>query len=228
MKEARRLARFCLLSFALFCAAAATDARADLDSDEVDYETIVNELGAKRRTSADARSRARRPEAARSALDDVLFHAGVGYVNSFGELAFSDGAKAYANQRGVQVALGIDLLSSEWLAEGAVRSFGDSEQSKSGIALREFDLKVAYRPRVADGVSLRASGGLAARYLTVERGTLGKFEYVTPASIGALGAELALSRAFTVGAEASIRNALVSEAPDQLAFDFGLRVDAHF
>ena len=205
-----------------------TRAMANSSEDELDYDSIVSELSSQRRTQSAARSKAVLPARRMTSLDDVLFHAGVGVSNMFGELTFPDGGRTYLNQRGFQATLGIDLLSAEWIAEGSVRSFSDGEYARNGVSVREFDLKVVYRPRLTDSISVRLAGGLAARYMTVDRGVRGITEYTTPASVGALGIDYAFTSGFTIGADASARSSLVNEGVDQLTYDATLRVDAHF
>jgi hypothetical protein len=146
----------------------------------------------------------------------------------FGTLAFPDGGRTYMNERGAQASLGIDLLSPEWVAEGSARSFSDADYVQNGVALKEFDLRVIYRPHLSENVVARMGAGLAARYLTVDRGGLGVFQYTTPASVGSLGVDVYLNQIFSVGAEASMRSALIAESVDQFSYDAAVRLDAHF
>lgn len=167
----------------------------------------------------------------RDSLDDVKIHLGVGMANSVFTVAHKDGERTFAAQRGVEVALGIDLFSPSWLAEGTFRNFGDTAYENSEIALKEFDLKMIYHTLFTRGWGVRVGGGIAARYLDVRYdGPAGKYEerYQTPASVFGAGLETYLNSKFSLGADASIRNSLIDETPDKTAFDLTLRVNGHF
>lgn len=216
------------------------------DGEDVDYDAIVNELGSQQkilqqraRTSgrggrgdfgAAGTSQAQMPGggARESGLDDVLIHAGVGVSNMFGTLAFADGSHTFLNERGVQVSLGIDLLDPQWIAEGSARSFSDADYAHNGVSVKEFDLKVLFRPRIAENAFARVGGGISGRYMSVDRGALGFSQYSTPASVAVAGFDVYLSPMFSLGGEASVRSALVADTVDQLTYDATLRMDAHF
>ena len=197
-------------------------------SEEMDYDSIVKDLSTKSAPPA-ARSRATMPSSSvRSSLDDVLIHAGVGFSNMFGTISTPDGGSVYLNERGVEASLGIDLLSPQWAAEGSARSFSDAAYADNGVSLKEFDLKLLYKPRLSDAAVARVGFGLAGRYMTINRGANGTFDFATPATVGVLGLDVYLTPTFSVGAQASARSALISESADQFTYDASVRLDAHF
>jgi hypothetical protein len=203
--------------------AQAQDGEFEEDADMMDYDSIVKELSSSTPGGSN-RSHvvAPRPDP----LANVLFHGGVGLATTMSQVE-RQGQRIHMDQRGFQAALGIDLFSDYWLAEGTVRSFGDRDYTNTTISLKEFDLKVYYRDRLTANVGLRIGGGLSARYLSVSS-SMGEFSYSTPASVAALGLEYFLGRTVSIGAELSARNSLIEETIDRSAVDATLRVDTHF
>lgn len=188
--------------------------------DEIGFETIVSELSQNQNTT-----RIQRPSG--DLLNDVKIHSGVGFTQSFIRVDSSSNGELRGFHRGVQATLGIDLFSRNWFAEGAIRSFGETDVEESRVRLREFDLKVAYRSNSESLFGYRAGIGLAARNLKlIENGSEQSFS--TPASIALLGIDANISRKLSIGTEVSYRAALVSESADRSAFDFAFKVDAHF
>jgi hypothetical protein len=190
--------------------------------EEIGYETIVNEL-TKSRAQRDRRDAPRTDP-----FNLVKIHTGVGFTQSMIKIRKADGASTQGFQKGVQASLGIDLLSRNWFAEAAIRSFGEAELETNLVAqLKEFDLKIVYRSEPLRTFGYRAGLGLATRNLSIiEAGKERKFS--TPSSIFLIGLDTNVSPLVTIGGEFSYRSALTTESDDRVAMDFALKLDAHF
>lgn len=198
------------------------------ESDNMGYDAIVNSLS-KEQASRNATSRAREPvKYEESSLDSVWMHGGVGFANYIQSVRFNDGTTAQLNQKGIQAALGIDLFSPNWMAEGTARSFAEDGDAKVRSAVHEFELKVLYKDRLSPRLGFRAGAGLTGRYLSIKRLGLPDEEYTTPTSVATLGGDVFMNDRFSVGADMNARNSLIGETIDHNSFDLTLRVDAHF
>ncbi len=206
-----------LITFLGLHAGASTD-----DSSVMGYDQILKDLsGSEAGTTRGSASRGEDPFA------NVMIHGGVGMVSTFGQVKLLK-ETIQTNQRGVQAALGIDLFSPNWVAEGTARSFSEESYGNSSVSLREFDLKLYYKNRITEHVGFRLGGGLAARYMTVESQTSGRHNFTTPASIAAGGLELFLAPSVSIGAEMAARSPLINETGDRASMDATVRMDAHF
>ncbi len=215
----------------------AAQAAPDYDSESADYVTydsIVEDLqkqSAKQPAPAAARSTARgnwfsRNSTGGDPFENVWIHAGVGFAQTSQNLQLPNGLEAVMSGRGVQAAVGIDILGPNLAAEGAVRTFGETEDSTSKVTLKEFDLKILFKSR-ASRLGFRAGAGLSARYMTV-RSMANTYDITTPASVVTVGGDIYLSSAISLGLDLSTRNAMISETFDRSSFDGTLRLDTHF
>ena len=165
-------------------------------------------------------------------FENVKIHIGVGLANSVETLRYGNGDKTNVAQRGVQIAMGIDLFSKTWLAEGTFRNFGETEFENANVGMKEFDLKVVYQSRLAPSWYTRLAGGLSARYLKVfyhgDQKPLDRNEYDTPASVLQAGLTTVLTPGLSFGTDLAYRNSLIDETPDKSSFDLTLRLDGHF
>lgn len=202
----------------------------DGSSDDISYETIVEELQKQnsKPLASGARSSARQSSFSfgKDPFENVWIHAGVGFAQTTQNLSLPNGVGAFMAGRGVQAAVGIDILGPNLAAEGAVRTFGESEDSATKISLKEFDLKVLFKMRRSN-LGLRAGGGLSARYMTVRSGSE-TFDVTTPASIITVGGDLFLTPSISLGLDLGTRNAMISETFDKTSFDGTIRLDTHF
>jgi hypothetical protein len=191
------------------------------EEEGLSYDAIVNEL---------SKSRTETPKSDPyddDPLSQVEIHLGLAMASTTFGVAHGDGSTTQAAQRGFQVALGIDLLSPNWMAEGSMRNYFEREYEKSQIGLQEFDLKLFYKNRFDTSIGYRLGGGLAARYLNVKTKDYGEQKFTTPSSVAAAGLDFYVGKTLSIGAEASARNSLTNETPDQSSVDFLLRLDAH-
>ncbi len=228
------------VTFALLWAtfsSAPAQAAPDVDNESADYVTydsIVEDLqkqNAKQPTPSAARSSTRSNwfssnTAGGDPFENVWIHAGVGFAQTTQTLSLPNGLEAVNSGRGVQAAVGIDILGPNLSAEGAVRTFGETEDSSSKVTLKEFDLKILFKSR-ASRLGFRAGGGLSARYMTV-RSMANTYDITTPASVVTVGGDIFITSAISLGLDLSTRNAMISETFDRSSFDGTVRLDTHF
>lgn len=188
---------------------------------EMSFDEIVDDLS-RNRSSSKLRHQGT------DDMDDVQIHAGVGIANGVFSIQLPDGTQTQANQRGVQINLGIDLLNPNFTAEGSIVSFMEREYDNASVGLQEFDLKILYRDTLEAGIGYRLGGGLAARYLSIYPKRGAEMKYTTPAWIALGGLDIYITKGLSLGAEVAGRGSLTGETPDQSSMDFALRLDAHF
>jgi hypothetical protein len=193
------------------------------DDDLQSYESIVKDL----QRPLQAKSRAAvRIQSNDDSFSNTTIHAGVGYATMF-ETIDADSGRIYANQSGVQVAVGIDLFSEHLSAEGSLSSFGEQDYTHALVAIKEFDLMFYGKQKFAPNLTGKIGGGIAGRYLTLtERGI--PVQYSTPSSVITTGMDLFLADAFSIGGEIAMRNAMIGETIDQRSYTMLVRLDTHF
>lgn len=192
------------------------------ESSVMGYDSIVDQLN---READRPASKAKYSSQDSDALDTIWFHAGVGLSMLMQPLTFDDGNNVFLDQRGVQISGGIDLFSPNWMAEGTMRNFGESETSRTRVSLKEFELKILFHKTFAPRLGFHAGGGLSARYMTVRRPQTGSNDYVTPTSIAVLGLDYFITDRLSVGIEAAGRSAMVSDTVDRGSYDATIRMD---
>lgn len=191
--------------------------------DEMDYDSIVESLGATTRA----------PLEDTDPLANVLLHASLGLASSYISIEPELGSGRSGFLKGIEASFGIDLFSRQWQAEGSVRSFNNDRIDRSTeIGLKEFDLKFLYLGALTRGVKFRTGAGLAARYLNVVNSgatpLTAQSTYTTPASIFFGGMAAQITRNLSIGADLSLRTALIKETVDKSAVGASLRIDAQF
>jgi hypothetical protein len=210
----------------------------------IGYDAIVNELNKQATSSSTNSYRMSRKALAADPFADVLIHAGVGFTTSSQSLKLNSNQSQAFNLKGFQAALGIDLFSRYWMAEGTARSLNNIENAdRTGSTgngetalrsteptanLKEFELKILFRDRFARHLGFRAGAGLSARYLTVNQIDGSALNFTTPSSVGTLGIDLFFSETFSIGLDANLRNTLIAETQDRNSYDATLRFDTHF
>jgi hypothetical protein len=196
---------------------------ADDDTDVIDYNSIVDQLHKESTITTSKKS-----AASNDPFADVWMHGGVGLSTIMQTIQLANGQSHFINQRGVQAALGIDLFSPNWMAEGTARNFSETEDSSVRTAVQEFELKALYKNRINGKLGFRFGGGLSARYLTVKETGHRTVEYTTPSSVATLGLDFFMSSRFSVGADINGRSAMIGETADKNSIDGTIRLDAHF
>lgn len=193
------------------------------DGESIGYDSIVNDLN---READRPALRARQAANRSTGMESILFHGGVGVAALMEMVTFEDGSQAYLSQKGIQASFGIDLFSSNWLAEGTARTFNEAEDNAKRPALQEFELKVIYRDRLSRQVGIRVGGGLSARYLSVKRPD-DTYIYTTPTSVATMGLDIFMNDTVSFGFDLSGRSAMVADTPDKNSIDTTLRLDFH-
>lgn len=201
--------------------------------EEISYDAIVSEL---------SRSTDVLPTVDSDPFNNVQIHLGVGIANSLFSVQHKNGQTTHASQRGVQIGIGIDLFSPQWVAEGTLTNYGQREYDQSRIALNEFGLRGAYVTPLDQSLSLRLGAGLTARYLNMSYLDISTHDekngrslarreeaYITPTTLVFVGLDTYLSRRLSIGAEVAARSSLTSdETPDHSALDLTLNLSGHF
>lgn len=158
-------------------------------------------------------------------FDQVKIHFGIGLVTSYLSYESNIGPVRGTHQ-GVQASLGIDLFSPNWMAEGVVRSFSETEIDNTRASLHEFDIKILYSFNSHTSLVPFMGMGMAARYLDVTDKTLNK--YTTPASIFCLGSAFNINGNLSLAGEVSYRRPFSDETIERSAADITVRLNTHF
>lgn len=185
------------------------------DYNEVTYDDLLSEL----------RSKTNKIQAKNfSSFDDITIHAGIGYINSFTQLSY-EGSQFVRYQNGIQLAMGVDLFSPFWYAEGVFRNFGVTEYQQEELSLREFDLKLGFKNQLRGPIYLNIGTGLANRYLNFSDSSKQiKFNSSSPNWIITAGIYGQLFKMLSLGVELGAKNAVIPKTYDKGSFDFTLRL----
>lgn len=185
------------------------------DYNEVTYDDLLSEL----------RSKTNKIQAKSfSSFDDITIHAGIGYINSFTQLSY-EGSQFVRYQNGIQLAMGVDLFSPFWYAEGVFRNFGVTEYQQEELSLREFDLKLGFKNQLRGPIYLNIGTGLANRYLNFSDSSKQiKFNSSSPNWIITAGIYGQLFKMLSLGVELGAKNAVIPKTYDKGSFDFTLRL----
>lgn len=208
-----------VLGLALLAAAPGARA-AEAGVEELSYQDLVDQLKAKRR----------KPVAPRRAhqLDEINLHASIAMAASFNNYRVQDRSLS-RGMNGFQIGLGIDLFSPQWMAELALRNFGTRESGTESHALREVDLKVMHRQSLGAKLGFRAGTGLSTRYIRFTDPIHNvSVSEESPNLIVAGGLDSFLTDRVNVGAELSLRTALVDQSLDRNSADLMVRLETSF
>lgn len=208
---------FIFLTLVQCLAIAATDPQNEYE--EVSYDDLVNQLHQKKTSVI---------QNANDPLDANILHAGFGLITSANSLNIR-GDNTIKYQNGFQLSLGIDLFSPQWVAEAALRNFGQAHSGTESRTLREFDLKLIHRDRLSADVGYRLGAGIGNRYLKLIDDTNGvAIEDNTPTSIFFAGFDFFASKNMSVGVELGLRTSMVNSTTDRNAADLMIRLDTYF
>ena len=196
------------------------------DSDNLGYDVIVRDLSREVDKPAPGALRAK-IKAKPDPFETVMFHGGVG-VAMLAETVSVGNRDLFLNQKGLQLAFGIDLFSPNWLAEGTYRNFTGAETSSVETALQEFEMKFFYKDKINSQFGYRAGGGLSARYLNVHVPGGDSTTYTTPSAVATGGVDCFITDKFSIGFDLSLRSAMITDTPDKNSIDGTVRMDAHF
>jgi hypothetical protein len=186
------------------------------DYQEVSYDDLLNELSSKKRKITNYKT---------SSFDTVRLHAGVGFANSFSNIA---AAKQNFNRHasGIQVSLGMDLFNPNWYSEGIFKNYGVNTSGSEEMSLRELDLKIGYTNSLEKMWSYTIASGLSNRFLSFSDTSRGiDVDSTTPSLIVSTGFQAKIHQNVSLGAEVSAHSAIVSQTVDKSSFDFAIRIN---
>lgn len=189
------------------------------DVEEVSYDDLLNQLNRKKSFYSESSS---------GGFDDVMIHAGFGLTSSVTNVNIN-GEDSYRHQNGFQLALGINLFSPEWAAEGVIRNFGQSSSGTETRSLRETDLRFMYVTKTNATTGIRAGMGLGTRYFKLTDEIYNVYiSETTPSAQLFGGVDAYLSKRMSLGFELAGRYALVSRTVDKSAMDLTVHLDTYF
>lgn len=188
--------------------------------EELSYQDLVDQLKAKRKKVTAPRRT--------NQLDEINLHASIAMAASFNNYRVSDRSLS-RGMNGFQIGLGIDLFSPQWMAELALRNFGTRESGTETHALREVDLKVMHRQSLGSKLGFRAGTGLSTRYIRFTDPVHNvSVSEESPNLIVAGGLDSLLTDRVNIGAELSLRTALVDQSLDRNSADLMVRLETSF
>lgn len=188
--------------------------------EELSYQDLVDQLKAKRKKII-------APKRANS-LDQINLHASLAMATSFNNYRIGD-RRLTRGMNGFQIGLGIDLFNPQWMAELALRNFGTRDSGTESHALREVDLKVLHKQSLGSKLGFRAGTGLSTRYIRFTDPAYGvNVSEESPNLILTGGLDSILNEAVNIGAEISLRSALVDQSSDRNSADLMIRLETSF
>lgn len=186
------------------------------DYEEVSYDDLLTELSAKKRTVTNSQT---------SSFDTVRLHAGVGYANTFTNIA-THKQNFNRHAAGIQISLGMDLFSPNWYSEGVFRNYGLTTNGNEELALRELDLKLGYTSSLESIWAFSLSSGLSNRFLRFSDPSKNiDVDSTTPSLVVSTGFHAQVHKNVSLGAELSAHSALISRTVDKNSFDFAFRIN---
>lgn len=182
---------------------------------EVSYEDLLQEINSKKVNIVRDQ---------RNPFDNIMVHAGLGYVNSYSNFRTASG-NLDRYQNGIQLSVGVDLFSEHWFGEGAFRNFGLTKTGNEELYTKEIDLKAGYQDKLQDLWNWTASAGLATRYVTIQDFSAGvNIDDTTPSAIGSLGIKGQLNKFLSIGVETSVRSSLIQRTSDRYGMDLTFKL----
>jgi hypothetical protein len=197
----------------------------DVESEEVPYEQLVRELNS--RVSKQQRQALQSTSV--DPFEQLKIHVSLGFVQTVNSFVIEDRTLSRLED-GIQLGVGIDLFTPEWVAEGLLKNFGQSRQNDSTVALREFDLRLSYLQSAPQSkMKLRMSNGLGARYLRYRSdwSQLNTYQ-TTPVYLLGLGFLVPIGNHFDLDFEFQGHMSLVSDTMDRHGLALVLRLDNVF
>jgi hypothetical protein len=195
------------------------------NTEEVPFEELVKELNSK----VSIKDRIQTGSIKIDPFESLQIHFSLGLIQTVNSLLVSDKAISRLED-GVQLGLGIDLFSPEWVAEGLLKNYGRSTQNDSSLALREFDLRLSYLQQAPQNkMKFRLGNGLGARYLRYTNKWSGDSQFqTTPIYLLGFGLIIPVGDHFDFGVEVQGHLALINETMDRHGLSLILRLDNFF
>lgn len=192
--------------------------RATEEVKEIGYDELVQQLNQKK---------SRVIKSSSDPFDQLKLHAGLGLLTSMNTVNTGGGKDLQKYQNGFQLSLGIDLFSPVWVAEAAIRNFGQAKSGTETRSLREFDLKFMNKDYISSGTGYRLGAGLGTRYLKISDGDL-NIDESTPTALIFGGLDVYASKSVSIGFEGGFRTSMVNRNADKGGMDLSLRFDTYF
>lgn len=211
---------FCLVTSTAFGFTESADA-----AEEIPYDQLVRELNSR----VNKQQKQWVQSSSGDPFEQLQIHFSLGLLQTFNAL-FVNQKQISRLEDGIQLGIGIDLFSTEWVAEGILKNFGQSVHNDSTLALREFDLRLSYiKPVPQQKMKVRFANGLGARYLrfTQEKSQIDLYQTTPVYSMG-LGLLIPVGSHFDLDFEVQGHVALISDSIDRHGLAMTLRLDNIF
>ena len=195
------------------------------EAEEVPYEQLVRELN----SQVTKQQRRLVQTISGDPFERLQIHCSLGFIQTLN--TFELGERTINRMEdGIQLGVGIDLFSPEWVAEGVLKNFGQSTRGSETMALREFDLRLSYLQNAPQSrVKLRFANGLGARYVRYlnQEKELELYQTTPVYSMG-LGFLIPVGSHFDLDFEIQAHLALISDTMDRHGVAAILRLDNIF
>lgn len=212
-----------ILAFGLACATfwvAVPSSAVEEGYEELSYQDLVDQLRQKKKKISVV------PQA--HALDQIALHASLGLATSLNTYHINNRSLT-RGLNGFQISVGIDLFSPEWMAELALRNYGTRQSGTESQSQREVDLKVLHKGSLGQKMGYRAGTGLSTRYIRFSDPALDiNLSQESPNLLLVGGLDSYLNDQVNLGAELSLRSALIDQALDRNSMDLMVRLETSF
>lgn len=187
------------------------------DYEEVSYDDLLLKLSSKTKKNHANSS---------SSFDDIKIHAGIGYINSFADIKTSAGTLR-RHQNGLQLAVGMELFSTNWYSESSFKNFGITTGVSDEVSLKEVEIKIGYKNQVQRPWSFLVNTGISNRFLNYTNfSTQERISATTPSMLIGMGLSAGITEQLSLSFEMNGKSPIVNETTDRGSFDFSLRMNA--
>lgn len=195
------------------------------DAEEVPFDELVKELNSK----VSRKDRIQTGIEVGDPFDRLQIHLSLGFIQTVNSLLVAERSISRLED-GVQLGLGVDIFSPEWVAEGLLKNYGRSTQNDTNVSLREFDIRLSYIQQAPQNkMKFRLANGLGARYLRYNNKwtDLSQIQ-TTPVYLLGFGILIPIGTHFDLDIEMQGHMALISESIDRHGLSLILRLDNVF
>jgi hypothetical protein len=150
-----------------------------------------------------------------------------GYMNVGDNGAPNGGAMV----NGFDLHTGVNLYSTNWVAEGVFRDFGPQTYAQNYAAsLMQFDVLLVHQALLQNDFGLRVGGGFSASYLKTMDSRVGYQQNTdqTAGLVAIIGIEKLLNSRVSVGPDVDFHAPLTSQTVQRNLVDASLRLNFHF
>lgn len=177
------------------------------ESYEITYDELVEKIKSKQKNYTQKRSI--------TAWDQIAIYPSFGIIQTVTQVD-TEGRDDYF-QKGLQIAIGMELFSPYWFSETAFRNFGITKSKNYELSLKELDFKVGHKNLLSDAIEFRISTGVSTRHFRLTNEVTGFHEESkNPALITSAGLfSNTQNSPILLGLEANYRSLLVSSPIDK-------------